>query len=152
MQVISSNLAIITNLVRLEWETFMDQAIRKIKLEEVSLLKLDSSITFSITLLQYMVPIIRHRQILRLDINTDQELEIPQLLEVAVLLFLQEAFNLLERYSLEELLVIYLLIQAGEDLVVTYTSSKLLTTLNQVKIFRTEMSIFKQFKQMEDMV
>jgi hypothetical protein len=125
MQVISSNLAIITNLVRLEWETFMDQAIRKIKLEEVSLLKLDSSITFSITLLQYMVPIIRHRQILRLDINTDQELEIPQLLEVAVLLFLQEAFNLLERYSLEELLVIYLLIQAGEDLVVTYTSSKL---------------------------
>jgi len=72
-----------------------------------------------------MVPIIRHRQILRLDINTDQELEIPQLLEVAVLLFLQEAFNLLERYSLEELLVIYLLIQAGEDLVVTYTSSKL---------------------------
>jgi len=94
MQVISSNLAIITNLVRLEWETFMDQAIRKIKLEEVSLLKLDSSITFSITLLQYMVPIIRHRQILRLDINTDQELEIPQLLEVAVLLFLQEAFNL----------------------------------------------------------
>jgi len=41
-----------------------------------------------------MVPIIRHRQILRLDINTDQELEIPQLLEVAVLLFLQEAFNL----------------------------------------------------------
>jgi hypothetical protein len=124
MQVISSNLANITNLVRLEWETFMDQAIRKIKLEEVSLLKLDSSITFRITLLQYMVPIIRHRQILRLDINTDQELEIPQLLEVAVLLFLQEAFNLLERYSLEELLVIYLLIQAGEDLVVTYTSSK----------------------------
>lgn len=122
MQVISSNLANITNLVRLEWETFMDQAIRKIKLEEVSLLKLDSSIR--ITLLQYMVPIIRHRQILRLDINTDQELEIPQLLEVAVLLFLQEAFNLLERYSLEELLVIYLLIQAGEDLVVTYTSSK----------------------------
>jgi len=42
MQVISSNLAIITNLVRLEWETFMDQAIRKIKLEEVSLLKLES--------------------------------------------------------------------------------------------------------------
>jgi len=103
----------------------MDQAIRKIKLEEVSLLKLDSSITFRITLLQYMVPIIRHRQILRLDINTDQELEIPQLLEVAVLLFLKEAFNLPERYSMEDFLVIYLLIQAGEDLVVTYTSSKL---------------------------
>ncbi len=125
MQAISSNLAKIADLVRLEWETSMDQAIWKIKMEEVSLLQLDSSIKFRTTLLQFMVPIIRHRKILRLDFNTDQELEIPMPLEVAVLLFLQEAFNLQEVYSLEAILMIYLLIQAAEDLVVTYTSSKL---------------------------
>ena len=78
MQAISLNLAKIADLVRLEWETSMDQAIWKIKMEEVSLLQLDSSIKFRTTLLQFMVPIIRHRQILRLNINTDQELEIPK--------------------------------------------------------------------------